>query len=105
LRGIVDTRLARDLTDLSTTQLVDLVNRAVRGPASWSPAPDKETFAPRVKEYTVLRILASSYGVRLVAGGEYIFANLSGSLACYEVASQRRIWSAKRSAIICSDLP
>ncbi|KAF7298469.1 hypothetical protein MKEN_01372000 [Mycena kentingensis (nom. inval.)] len=102
-RGFIDHRAAPDLTQLFVPQLVELVKRAVVGPASWSPTPapatgtDTDSFAPRVREHTKIYPHLTNFNayhrVQLVRGGEHLLVLNSGVLECYDVAQGQRIWA------------
>ncbi|KAJ7050804.1 hypothetical protein C8F01DRAFT_1377377 [Mycena amicta] len=105
-RQMLDCVLTPELSgpSLTTTELIGLIKRIVSGPDSW-----KTGRAPTIQREITLPLQAQAQGsrtshgysrdeVQLLPDGRHLLFNQSGTLTCWDVVSQNRIWKHVPSA-------
>lgn len=98
-RSILSAARSPNLQDLTTEDLVKLVQRTVSGPMTWSPPPSE--FTPEVSEEVTLhpnasrgpRILPGEIETRLLGSGRHVLVRNGRYLECWNVAEHRLLWT------------
>ncbi|KAJ7050806.1 hypothetical protein C8F01DRAFT_1237610 [Mycena amicta] len=103
-RQILDCVLTPKLSGFTTTELLGLIKRIVSGPDSW-----KTGRVPTIQREITLPLQAQALGsrtspryssdeVQLLPDGRHLLFNHFGTLTCWDVVSQNRIWKHVPSA-------
>ncbi|KAF7294586.1 hypothetical protein MIND_00995100 [Mycena indigotica] len=98
LRGVIDGRLVPQPTQLSLSELVGLAQRVLHGPKSWRPLPGAIELTPEVLRYVSLGpCTARPAYCRLLPDGRHFLLNNDGTLECWEVERNQRVWQSPLS--------